>query len=45
MVFTNTVVEESKSCSDVIKQCFNKQLVMAKKDVEDFKSSYKMWNL
>ena len=37
------MVEESKSCSDVMKKHFNKELVITKKDNEDFKNSNKCW--
>ena len=30
------MIEESKHCSDVMKKYFNKNLVMIKKDNEDF---------
>ena len=35
------MIEESKYCSEVIKKHFNKELVMTKKDSEDYKSSTK----
>ena len=35
------MIEESKYCSDVVKKLFNKELVMTKKDNEDFKKSTK----
>ena len=34
--FINGMLEESKYCSDVGKKQFNKELVMTKKDDEDF---------
>ena len=34
--FINSMIEESKYCSDVMKKNFNKELVMTKKDNEDF---------
>ena len=37
------MVEKSKFYSDVMKKYFNKELVMAKKDVADFESSTKCW--
>ena len=37
------MVEESKYCSDVMKNHFNKELVMNKKDVADFENSTKCW--
>ena len=41
--FINTMIEESKYCSDVMKKHFNKELVMTKEDNEDFKDSNKCW--
>ena len=38
------MVEESKYCSDVLKNHFNKELVMIKKDVVKFENSTKYWN-
>ena len=38
-----SMIEESKSCSDVIKTNFNKQLVMTKENNEHFKNSTKCW--
>ena len=38
------MVEESKYCSDVMKKHFNKELVIAKKDNEDFKNFTKCWS-
>ena len=35
------MIEESKYCSDVMKKHFNKELVMTKKDNEDFENSTK----
>ena len=35
------MIEESKYCSDVMKKHFYKELVMTKKDKEDFKNSTK----
>ena len=37
------MIEERKSCSDVIKKHFNNELVMTKKDNEDFENSTKCW--
>ena len=39
--FINSMVEESKYCSDVMKKHLNKELVMTKKDNKDFKNSSK----
>ena len=36
--FISSMIEESKYCSDVIKKYFNKELVMTKKDNEDFEN-------
>ena len=41
--FINSTIEESKCCSDVMKKHFNKELVMAKEDDEDFENSTKCW--
>ena len=41
--FTNSMMEESKYCSDVMKKHFNKELVMTKEDNEKFKNSTKCW--
>ena len=41
--FINSMIEEIKYCSDVIKKHLNKELLMTKKDNEDFKSSTKSW--
>ena len=41
--FINSVIEESKYCSDVTKKHFNKEVVMTKEDNEDFKNSNKWW--
>ena len=35
------MIEESHSCSEVVKEHFNKELVMTKKGNEDFKNSAK----
>ena len=37
--FINSMVEESKYCSDVMRKYFSKELVMTKKDVADFENS------
>ena len=34
--FISSMIEESKTCSDVMKKHFNKELVMNKKDNKDF---------
>ena len=39
------MIEESKYCSDVMKKHFNKELVMTKKDNEDFENSTKCWTV
>ena len=39
----NNMIKESKYCSEVMKKHFNKELVMPKKDNENFKSSTKYW--
>ena len=39
--FISNVIEESKYCSDVMKKHFNKELVMTKKNNEDFENSTK----
>ena len=39
--FINSMIEESKYCSDVIKKHFNKELVMTKEDIENMKKSTK----
>ena len=41
--FVNNTVEESKYCSEVMQRHFNKELVITKKDDEDFKNSNKCW--
>ena len=35
------MVEKSKHCSDVMKKCFKKELVMTKKNVINFENSTK----
>ena len=37
------MIKESKYCSDEMKKHFNKELVMTKKDNENFKSSTNCW--
>ena len=39
----NSMIEESKYCCDVMKKNFNKELLMTKKDNEDFENSSKCW--
>ena len=39
--FINSIVEESKYCSEEMKKHFNKKLVMTKEDDEDFENSTK----
>ena len=34
--FVSSTIEESKYCSDIMKKHFNKELVVTKKDNEDF---------
>ena len=41
--FINSMVEESKYCSDMTKKHFNKKVAMTKKNNEDFKNSTKCW--
>ena len=41
--FINSMIEESKYCSNVMKKHFNKELVMTKKDNRDFENSTKCW--
>ena len=41
--FIKSMLKESKYCSDVMKEHFNKELVMTKKDNEDFEKSIKYW--
>ena len=36
--FINSMIEESKCCNEVLKKSFNKELVMTKKDNEDFQN-------
>ena len=37
------MIEESKCCSDVMKKHFSKELVVTKRDNEDFENSTKCW--
>ena len=39
----SSMIEDSKSCSDVMKKRFNKQLVMTKVDNEYFEKPSKCW--
>ena len=41
--FIDSMIEESKYCSDVMKKHFNKELAMTKEDNEDFKNSTTCW--
>ena len=41
--FINSMIKESKHCSDVVKKNFSKELVTSKEDNEDFKNSTKCW--
>ena len=41
--FVSSMIEESKYCSDVMKKHFDKELVITKKDNEDFEYSTKFW--
>ena len=41
--FISGMIEESKNCSDVMKKHFNKELVMTKKDNEDFENLTRCW--
>ena len=41
--FISSMIEESKYCSDVMKNHYNKEPVMTKKDNEDFENSTKCW--
>ena len=38
-IFISSMIEESKYCNDVTEKHFNKELVMTKKDNEDFENS------
>ena len=39
----NSIIEEKKYCSDVMKKYFHKELLMTKKDAADFENSTKCW--
>ena len=39
--FINSIIEESKYCSEVMKKYFKKELVITKKGNEDFRKSFK----
>ena len=39
----NSMIEKSTYCNDIMKKHFNKELVMTKKDNEDFENSTKCW--
>ena len=39
----NSMIEESKYCSAVVKKYFSKKLVMTNEDDEDFENSTKSW--
>ena len=41
--FINSVIEEIKYCSNVMKKHFNKELLMTKEGDEDFENSCKCW--
>ena len=41
--FINSMIEENKYCSGVMKKHFNKELVITKEDNENFKNSIKCW--
>ena len=41
--FINSMVVESKYCTDIMKKHFNKKLVMTEEDAEDFENSTKWW--
>ena len=41
--FINSMIEESKYSSEVMKKHFNKELVLTKEDNKDFKNSTKCW--
>ena len=41
--FINSILKESKYCSDVMKNYFNKELVMTKKDDKHFENCTKSW--
>ena len=39
--FINSIIEEKKYCSDVMKKHFHKELLMTKKDAADFENATK----
>ena len=41
--FINNMIEKSEYCTDVMKKYFSKELVMTKKDNEDFKNYFSCW--
>ena len=41
--FINSMIKESKYCSEVMKKHFNKKLVITKEDNENFENSTKCW--
>ena len=41
--FFNSMIEESRYCSDVMKKHFNKELMMTKEGNEDFENCTKCW--
>ena len=41
--FINSMIEESKYSTEVMKKHFNKELVLTKEDNKDFKNSTKCW--
>ena len=41
--FIDNMIKKSKYCSDVMKEHFNKELVMTKEDNENFKNCIKCW--
>ena len=41
--FFSNMIEENKYCCEEMKKHFNKELLMTKKDNEDFKNSTKFW--
>ena len=42
-IFFSNIFKENKSCGHVMKNNFNKELAMSKKENEDFESSTKCW--
>ena len=41
--FANSMIEERKCCDGIVKRPFSKELVMTKKNDEDFENSNKCW--